>query len=56
MGNVPDDFYINDLSTTPNRYINAGNINAAIKTCQNVLDTVLQKGDTNEPNRTNKNK
>ena len=43
MGNVPDDFYINDLSTTPNRYIKTEDINVAIKKCRNVLDVVLQK-------------
>ena len=43
MGNVPDDFYINDLSITPNRYINTEDINVAIKKCQDVLDGILQK-------------
>lgn len=43
MGNVPEDFYINDLSTTPNRYIKTEDINVAIKKCRNVLDAVLTK-------------
>lgn len=43
MGNVSDDFYINDLSTTPNRYIKFENVNAAIKKCHDVLDTILVK-------------
>lgn len=45
MGNVPDDFYINDLSITPNRYIKTEDINVAIKKCRDVLDVILQKSE-----------
>ena len=48
MGNVPSDFYINDLSMTPNRYIKTEDINVAIKKCRDVLDTVLQKSKKTE--------
>lgn len=43
MGNVPDDFYINDLSITPNRYIKTEDMNEAVKKCQSVLDAVVKK-------------
>jgi len=42
-GNVPDDFYINDLSATPNRYVNVEDINEAMKKCRTVLDTVVRE-------------
>ena len=43
MGNVPDDFYINDLSRMPKRYVNTVDMNEAIKKCQDVLDAVIRK-------------
>jgi len=42
-GNVPDDFYINDLSTMPNRYVNTEDMDVVIKKCQDVLDSVIRK-------------
>ena len=43
MGSVPDDFYIDDLSRTPNRYIKAEDADIAGRRCQQVLDMILQK-------------
>jgi len=43
MGNVPDDFYINDLSMMPKRYVQTENTNETIKKCQDVLDSVLRR-------------
>ena len=43
MGNVPEEFYISDLTSTPLRYINAASIKSVIYSCRNTLDMVLHK-------------
>lgn len=53
MGNVPEDFYIRDLSLAPNRYIDDEAVIRAKRICENILETVLQdisKGDTDGSN------
>lgn len=42
-GNVPDDFYINDLSIMPNRYVRTEDIDETRKKCRDVLDAVIRK-------------
>lgn len=42
-GDVPDDFYIKDLSVTPKRYIKDTDTSTAIKKCHNILDTLINK-------------
>jgi len=41
IGEVPDDFYINNLSITPNTYVKMEDRKANVKRCQNVLDVLL---------------
>jgi hypothetical protein len=41
MGNVPDDFYLKDLTQTPHRYLKEEEIDKAVKRCQQVLDRIL---------------
>lgn len=43
IGKVPDDFYIDDLSIMPNRYVKTEDINEATKKCRDVLDAVIRK-------------
>jgi len=43
IGNVPDDFYINNLSMMPNRYVKTEDIDETVKKCQDVLDAVIRK-------------
>ncbi len=43
MGNIPYDFFIGNLSSVPTRYVKPENINSAKKSCQNVLNMVLQR-------------
>ena len=43
MGNIPDDFYINDLTKMPNSYIKTEDMNEAIRKCQDVLNEVIRR-------------
>lgn len=44
MGNVPEEFYISDLSINPTEYIKMESLTDAKKTCQNVLDIIMKHG------------
>ncbi len=43
IGDVPDEFYLDDLSTVPVRYVKTKDMSETMRKCQNVLDTLLVK-------------